>query len=140
MFLKEIDKKRTIANVRAFLKDDFDNLRKLSRADALIAAGTPTEKNREVLSNLQHYSYKQLYGCCVKAIDNCSKENMTILKRVFIKGDKNFVIQMSLNISSAEYGRQKRKALLEFADRLFGESSQINREHPIDLRIYGDSE
>lgn len=141
MLLKEIDKKKTITNVTAFLKNDFDNLRKMSRSDALIATGTPTDEDREVVSNLQHYSYKLFYSLCLKAIDSCSKEHARILKRIFIKGDKNFLVQMDLNLAVTTYGRHKKKAILEFADRLFEITSAggPGGKHPIDLRIYGDS-
>lgn len=141
MLLKEIDKKKTITNVTTFLKNDFDNLRKLSRSDALIATGTPTEEDKEVVSNLQHYSYKLFYSLCLKAMDSCTKEHATMLKRTFIKGDKRFLIAMDLSLSATTYGRHQEKAKLEFADRLFEVTSAggPGGKHPIDLRIYGDS-
>lgn len=142
MLLKEIDKKKTVSNVASFLEHDFDKLRQLSRSDALIATGTPTDdEDREVISNLQHYSYKLFYSLCLRAINGCSKEHVTILKRVFIEGDQNSWVRAYLSMGATTYGRHKKKALLEFADRLFAETSVDGPggKYPIDLRIYGDS-
>ena len=133
MFLKKLDEKRTYRNVQQFFKEDFDQLQCLSKAESLIATNDPSKemsgshKDNDSL-NISHYSYKQLYDVCLKAIKSCSTPGEAILIKKYI--------DMDLGISTATYKRWLNKAYVEFADKLFEVTSQQNPKHPIDFRIY----
>lgn len=141
MFLKKLDEKRTYRNVQQFFKEDFDQLQRLSKAESLIATNDPSKamsgshKDNDSL-NINHYSYKQLYDVCLKAIKSCSTPGEAILIKKYIDGYSIVKIAMDLGISTATYKRWLNKAYIEFADKLFEITSWQNPKHPIDFRIY----
>ena len=142
MFLKEVDEKKTIDNVKAFFDEDFDRLQRLSMADTLVRTNDPSKiinqgsHNSDSL-NIKHYTYKTLYEVIISAIDKCSDKNKSLLWQKYIEGKKNMAIAMNLHISLATYyKRAVKRAYLEFNECLFEVKSEINVRNTIDIHVY----
>lgn len=139
--MKKLDEKRTYKNVQQFFQEDFDQLQRLSQAESLVATNDPSRamsgshKDSDSL-NISHYSYKQLYEVCLKAIDQLPLKYQQLLTGKYIRGMTPISLTMKFHIGSSTLYEWQRKAYVLFADNLFVLSSQSNPKHPIDFRIY----
>ncbi|MFB5068299.1 MAG: ArpU family phage packaging/lysis transcriptional regulator [Aerococcus sanguinicola] len=120
--IPEIDKEKTLDNVDDFLSN-YDRYCRLagSSAQKLTASlsGMPGEgktNNSSQDTFMRAVKFKDIVISIHQALDNLGVEEKEIIDRKYLKGDLDYWIYKSLNISRATFYRRLDKARLDFAE------------------------
>ncbi|HCD08222.1 MAG TPA: hypothetical protein DEQ50_08210 [Lactobacillus sp.] len=122
--LPDIDRRKTIENVKNYFEHEFPRLIAQSHISLTfvqspsfdsIGSGISTRNNQEdkIIGKL---SAKEYLKITMKLISNCPHEYMLILKNYYVHNMTNDDLQDLLGYGSTRYNELKNLALLYFAD------------------------
>lgn len=119
----DIDKRKTISNVKEYFKKDYPRLRARSQMDiSNLQSPTFNIVPREIVSyNSQENNImsgiqsKELVQATYKAINELPELYKTILKNVYLLDQSNAIAMELTGYGKSQYAVYKNKALLYFA-------------------------